>query len=263
MFALDEQGSKRTAFVSRPSDTLIAVSPDDLPPAPRLPVRTAGPRRAARARMLSRETIAAAALRIVDTEGLDAVTMRTVAHTLGTGPASLYAHVAGKEELLELVIERVIGEADFAVAPEPERWQEQLKDQMREMRAVFSRHRDLARASFARIPLGENALRGSEAMIGIMRAGGLPDRVIALGCDLLPLYAMAVAYEESLYDYENTTAEDLDAFTAGMRQYFSSLPGDRFPNIIALAARLTDGDSDARFEFGLDVLVRGLAAIPA
>ena len=71
------------------------------------------------------------------------------------------------------------------------------------MRAVFSRHRDLARASFARIPLGENALRGSEWMIGLMRAGGLADQVIAYACDLLPLYVMAIAYEESLYDHED------------------------------------------------------------
>jgi AcrR family transcriptional regulator len=263
MFDLGEQCSIRTVFVSSWSDTLSPVSPDDLPPAPRLPSRAGSPRRVARTRTLSREAIADAALRIVDTEGLDAVTMRTVAHTLGTGPASLYAHVAGKDELLELVIERVIGEADFAVAPDADRWQEQLKEQMREMRAVFGRHRDLARASFARIPLGENALRGSEGMIGIMRAGGLPDRVIALACDLLPLYAMAIAYEESLYDYENTTAEDFDAFAAGMQDYFASLPPDRFPNVVALAAQLTDGDNNARFEFGLDVLVRGLAAMPA
>ncbi len=176
------------------------MSPDELPPVPRLPSRAAANRRRPpRPRALSRETIAEAALAIIDNEGLDAMTMRTVAHSLGTGQASLYAHVSGKEELLELVIERVIGEVPFGGEPDPAHWQEQLKEGLRGMRAVFSSHRDLARASFARIPLGENALRGSEWMIGVMRAGALPDRVIALACDLLPLYAMAVAYEESLY----------------------------------------------------------------
>lgn len=146
-----------------------------------------------------RETIADAALAIVDAEGLDALTMRTVAHSLRAGAASLYAHVASKDALLELVIERVIGEIEFGGEPDPERWQEQLKELARRMRAVFARHRDLARASFARIPLGENALRGSEWMIGVMRAGHLPDRVIAYGVDLLALYVMATAYEESVY----------------------------------------------------------------
>jgi hypothetical protein len=59
-----------------------------------------------------------------------------------------------------------------------------------------------------------------------------------------------------------TTAEDFDAFAAGMQDYFASLPRERFPNVVALAGQLTDGDNNARFEFGLDVLVRGLAAMP-
>ena len=95
---------------------------------------------------------------------------------MGTGAASLYAHVSGKDELLELVIERVIGEVGLGGEPDPDRWQDQIKDAVRAMRATFGRHRDLARASFARIPLGENALRGSEWMIGVLRAGGLPDQ---------------------------------------------------------------------------------------
>ena len=237
------------------------MSPSDLPPAPRMPSRPGPARRAPRSRTLSREAITDAALKIVDTEGLDAMTMRTVAHSLGTGPASLYAHVSSKEDLLEMVIERVIGEVEFAVEPDPERWQEQVKQAMRDMRAVFGRHRDLARASFARIPLGENALRGSETMIRVLRAGGLPDRVIALACDLLPLYAMAVAYEESLFDFAGASEADFDAFIESMRGYFAGLPRERFPNVVALATVLTEGDNNERFEFGLEVLVRGLAAM--
>jgi AcrR family transcriptional regulator len=214
-----------------------------------------------RERALSREAIAEAALAIVDREGLDALTMRTVAHSLGTGAASLYAHVTSKDELLELVIERVIGEVRTPGEPDPERWQEQLKEYAREVRAVFSRHRDVARASFARIPLGENALRGSEWEIAVMRAGGLPDRVIGLAVDLLPLYVMAVCYEESLYGSE-VSPEDMEAFVTELRNYFSSLPPDRFPNVVSLAGALTGGGPDVRFEFGLEVLLRGLSAMP-
>ena len=79
-------------------------------------------------------------------------------------------------------------------------------------------------------------------MIGTLRAGGLPDQVIAYACDLLPLYVMAVAYEESLYAGENVTPEEMREFIADMRRYFASLPADRFPNIVALAAQLTAGD---------------------
>ena len=139
------------------------MSSTELPPVPRLPSRAsaAKKRRAPRERSLSREAIAAAGLQIVDTEGLDAMTMRRVAEVLDTGAASLYAHVASKEELLELVVERVIGEVEVPTDPDPERWEEQLKDGLRAIRAVFTSHGDIARASFARIPLGRERARGA------------------------------------------------------------------------------------------------------
>jgi AcrR family transcriptional regulator len=202
-------------------------------------------------------------MRIVDSEGLDALTMRTVAHSLGTGAASLYAHVANKEELLELVIDQAIGEVSFDVgAPDPARWQEQLKQGLREIRAMWARHGDLARASFARVPLGENALRGSETMIAVMKAGDLPDQVIAYACDLLPLYVGAVAYEESLFSREDIGPAEVESFVTSMRDYFAALPPERFPFTVALAGPLTAGGAgDERFEFGLEVLVRGIAAM--
>jgi AcrR family transcriptional regulator len=239
------------------------VATDELPAVPRFPSRRgAGGRRAPRERALSRDTIAAAALEIVDHEGLDALTMRTVAHALRTGAASLYAHVSSKEELLELVIERVIGEIELPAEPDPEHWQEQIKELARAIRRTFARHRDLARASFARIPLGENALRGSEWLIGLLRAAGLADQVIAFAADLLPLYVTAICYEESLMRSE-TSPEDVAQFVTELRNYFASLPATRFPNVVALAGPLTAGDpnGDERFEFGLEVLVRGLAAL--
>jgi AcrR family transcriptional regulator len=235
----------------------------DLPPVPRPPARGADARRrGGRTRALSREAIVDAGLAIVDLEGIDALTMRTVAHALGTGAASLYAHVASKDELLEAIIERVIGEVELPGPPDPERWEEQIKELAREMRRVFARHRDLARASFARIPVGENALRGSEWMIAVLRAGGLADQVIAYACDLLPLYVMAVAYEESLFAGQELTVDDMQEYVGRLRDYFAALPADRFANVVALAGPLTaGGGNDVRFEFGLEVLIRGLAAV--
>jgi AcrR family transcriptional regulator len=234
----------------------------NLPPAPRLAALGGdGRRRAPRVRALSREAIVAAGLAIVDRDGLDALTMRSVAQALGTGAASLYAHVASKEELIEMIVEQVIGEIEFPGAPDPDRWVEQLKALAHEMRAVFARHRDLARATFGRIPLGENALRGSEWMIAVMRAGGLADQVIAYACDLLPGYIMAIAYEEGLFASAELRMEEMVDFVAQMREYFAALPVDRFPNVVSLAAELTAGEGEVRFDFGLEVLIRGLEAV--
>src|SRR5262245_45334246 len=89
-------------------------------------------RRAARRQPLSREAIVEAALRVLDAEGVDALTMRRVATELGTGAGALYWHVASKEELLILLIDQVAGELDLP-EPDPDRWQEQLKEVGREM----------------------------------------------------------------------------------------------------------------------------------
>ena len=236
----------------------------ELPPPPRLPPRDgAKTRRRPRQRALSREAIIDAALAIVDTEGLDALTMRTVAAALRTGAASLYAYVGSKEELIELVVDRVIGEVRLPDQSDPSRWMTQLKEVAREMRRVFASHGDLARATFGRIPLGENALNGAEGMLALMRAGGISDRVAAMVVDLLSLYVMGVAYEDSLTAMNATTADDLTGFITEMRRYFASLPGERFPNTVALAEELTAGDRDERFEFGLEILLRGLLAVSA
>jgi AcrR family transcriptional regulator len=207
---------------------------------------------------LTRDRIVDAALRLVDAGGLDAVNMRSVAEALGTGPASLYAHVSGKEELLALLIERLAGEMHLP-EPDPERWQEQIKELVREMHSVLLAHRDVARASMGNIPLGEAALRVSDRMIEILSLGGLPKQVIAYAADLLPLYAVATAYEQSLFA-ERTSTEEGARYFEEVDAYFAALPPDRFPHMAALAPELGQGDPRERFEFGLDVLVAGLAA---
>ena len=162
---------------------------------------------------------------------------------LGTGPASLYAHVADKDELLALLIERVAGELELP-EPDPEHWQEQLKAMVRATHYGLLAHRDLARAGLANIPLGESALRFSDRMIEIMRSGGLPDQVVAYGGDLLPLYAVATAYEQALYA-ERMTTEEGERFIAEVGEYFAALPADRFPNIVALAGPLVAAEARA------------------
>lgn len=231
-------------------------APDALPEPPWQRRR----RRRAPARVpLSREAIVEAALRVVDAEGLDATSMRRVAEELGTVPSALYWHVRNKDELLQLVFDRVAGELELP-EPDPENWQEQLKAMGREMRRVLTSHRDIARVSLGSIPVGPNVLRASEWMLGLLRAAGLPDRTAALAGDLLALYVGAYAYEESL-GLASPTGEELppEQIIAMLRDYWASLPPSRFPNTVALVDTLFEGGPNERFEFGLDVLLRGLA----
>lgn len=186
--------------------------------------------------------------------------MRRVAQQLGTGAASLYAHVSSKEELLELVFDELVGRVALP-EPDPRRWREQIHQMSGDLRQILLSHRDVALAGLGRVPTSPNVLRAAEVVVAVMRAGGLSDRAIGLGSDLLALYIGAVAYEESLQATGDWAPETIGEFVTALREYFAALPADRFPNIIALAGALTEGDGETRFEFGLEVLVRGLIAV--
>ena len=200
-----------------------------------------------------------AALRVLRDEGLDAVTMRRVAEELGAGAASLYVHVADKDELHSLMLDRLLGELEL---PEPnsKRWQEQLKSLARDLLELMEANMGIARVAIGNPPVGPNALRVTEWTLGLLRTAGVPDHVAAYACDFLALYCAAVAFEVSVYAAIGFDQADVAERAAQMHQYFASLPPDRFPNVVALAGPMTAGGGDERFEFGLDLLVSGLAA---
>lgn len=131
------------------------------------------PKPSARRAPLTREAIIEAALRVLDDEGLDSVSMRRVAEELGTGAGSPYWHVGNKEELLELLLDRVSSELELP-EPQPDRWQEQLKEVARDMRTLMKRHRGVARISLGRIPIGPNLVRVVEWLLRLLRAAGVP-----------------------------------------------------------------------------------------
>jgi AcrR family transcriptional regulator len=228
----------------------------ELPAPPwRSPRKTATPAR----QPLSQDLIVDTALGILRADGLDGLSMRRVAQELGTGPASLYAHVSNKDELLELMLDRIAGE--IAVPePDPARWQEQIKEVARDSRRVWISYRDISRVSLANIPTGPNQLAIAEAQLALMRAGGVPDQVAAWFVDRLALYIDADAFEGSIYAARLRDGWDPDQYFSRIHGYFAGLPAERFPHLVAMADTLVAGDDDERFEFGLDLIVRGLAS---
>ncbi|MGH3472162.1 MAG: TetR/AcrR family transcriptional regulator [Nocardioidaceae bacterium] len=207
---------------------------------------------------LSVERIVDKAFEVMAAEGFDAVTMRRLAQELGTGPASLYAHVDSKRELDQLIVDRIAAEVTVPDA-DPERWQEQVKECARGLATAMRRHPGSARAAMANVPTGENALRTTDSLLAIMLAGGLQEQVAAWACDLLPLYVTAIIFEESLYLQGDP--KEAEEFAIRLREYFESVPADRFPHLASSAVALTAGEGDDRFEFGLSVLVAGLDAV--
>jgi TetR/AcrR family tetracycline transcriptional repressor len=227
---------------------------DDVPEPPWLRARV----RRVRA-PLSRGAIVDAALRVLDREGAEGLSMRRIAEELGSGVGAIYWHVENKEQLIQLVFDRVIGEFPLPDV-EPERWQEQVKEAARAEREVLRQHPGIAQLSFGRIPLGPNAIRYFEWHLSLLRAG-LSDKVAALAGDLIHLYVGAFAYEEYV-GLRPPSGKDVpvEDFIREMRDYLASLPPDRFPNLSALAVEVVTGGPDERFEFGLDALLAGLVA---
>jgi TetR/AcrR family transcriptional regulator, tetracycline repressor protein len=236
----------------------------DIPPPPwqRAPDRP--PRR--RREPISRDAIVTAAIGLLDREGLAALSMRRLAEELGTGAASLYWHVGSKDGLLDLVLDEVIGEGKIP-DPDPEHWQEQLKQVARDQRAASLRHPWVVRVSIGRIPMGPNALRYSERILGILRAGGLSPHLAVQGYLLLIATINGFTIDETGVDDSadaragsmSLDPDSLQEIADMASDYVASLPADRFPNMTALAGEFAFSHPGERFELLIDIFVDGLA----
>jgi TetR/AcrR family transcriptional regulator, tetracycline repressor protein len=216
---------------------------------------------------LSREAIVNAALKVVDEQGLAALSMRAVAQVLGTGPASLYAHVANKEQLIDLVLDRVYGEFEIP-EPDPDRWQEQIKKFARSARQVILAHRGLAAAMLGTPPLGPNGLRLVEGLLALTRVAGIPDAIAAYAGELFSQYIAVTALEQETNRerFGAANREKIRGWIDEYRRYLENLPADQFPNLVQVARSgrmMVPGTDEERFELGLDILVRGLASFIA
>jgi AcrR family transcriptional regulator len=222
--------------------------------APQPPWRSAPRRHRGAPRVqLSRDLVVAAALKVAEAGGGGALTMRRVADEIGVSASALYGYVANKEELVQLVLEQIVEE--IPVPPPGGDWRDILRDFARAMLGVFKRHPGVAGLTLGRVPLGPSMLTGTERMLAELRSAGLPDQVAAYVGDLGSLYVGAFAHE-----LEVTPVAEPGDFAAQAAAWLKSLPAAQFPNTIALADRLVAGSADDRFEWGLDVIVRGLAS---
>ncbi len=235
----------------------METNPDRSVPEP--PWKPAPRGRPARA-PLTQQAIVDAALRVLEHEGAEKLSMRRVADELGTGAASLYWHVASKDELINLLVDRVVSEIQVP-SPDPARWEEQLKEWMLQARQVFKRYPGVAGLTLGRVPVGPNLVRWTEWLLALLRGAGIPDRIAAYAGDLGGLYLGASAYEEGM-PLPSPTGEDLppEKILAMFRGYYESLPADQFPNVHAALDELFSGGPEERFELGLDVIIRGLAS---
>ncbi|MGI3781033.1 MAG: TetR/AcrR family transcriptional regulator [Janthinobacterium lividum] len=206
---------------------------------------------------LTAERIVSAALDTIQTTGFEDLTMRSVATVLDTGPASLYAHVRNKAELGDLLIGELCSRVRLP-APDPAHWQEQFLDVCTQLRDQFLTYPGVARAALAVVPADLGTLRLAEAMLAVLRAGGVPAQTAAWAADTAFLYVTAYCLEaaDAQRQHADVDGDVIDA--AEIAERLRMLPPDQFPHTVALAQQLTAGSGHDRFDFALGLLVRGL-----
>ena len=173
-------------------------------------------------RPLTRDAIVEAALVLLERDGLQGLSMRKLAQELDAGAASLYWHVGDKEELLSLLLDRIVGEADGPGARPGELAGHGQGARAQRPAGIWRERRDAAQLSLGRVPAGPNSLPILERNLAVLAASALPPRVIAYAADMFALYVGAFAYEESVRSEEQASPEQLGA-------YWASLPPEQFP----------------------------------
>jgi AcrR family transcriptional regulator len=145
---------------------------------------------------LTRERVIEAALRVMDLEGLEAVTMRRIGRELGVEAMSLYNHVEDKDDILAGVVEMAMGQFRF---PEPSGdWMTDARAMAREWRRLLMLHPPLCQLLAERHkPLeGLAAFRAMDAALGTLRASGLSDRQAAQAFNALGSYILGFVLME-------------------------------------------------------------------
>jgi AcrR family transcriptional regulator len=222
-----------------------------------------------RDRGLSRDEIVRTAIAVADAEGPEAISMRRIARELRAGPMSLYWYVGSKEELLNLMLETLEVEVE---APEPTGdWRSDLRVFANQMRAVMNRHPWALEFIGSRPPAGPNDARNLERLLGILAGLDLDARPTMDLLGAIATYVVGAVIREGqeirgqrVQEQAEAamTSEELDAERERYRDWF--LASGQYPQIARLMESGIDPDDpatrDERFEFGLDVLLDGIAA---
>jgi AcrR family transcriptional regulator len=202
---------------------------------------------------LTRQRVLEAALRIVDSEGLAALTMRRLGRELGVEAMSLYRHVPNKEALLDGIVELIVLEIDVPSWPDGD-WKEATRHILRSYRRAAHAHPNAFPLVTMRPLNTPEALRRLDVTFEIFRRAGFDEATAIVAFRTLAGYTRGFALEE-------VTGRALGALPPGTDRIDPrALPADEFPRIAELAPQLVAANRDAEFERGVDLILTGLEA---
>ncbi len=203
---------------------------------------------------LTRERVLQGAVAIADEGGLGALTIRSLAQSLGVKPMSVYYYVANKDEILDGIVDLVFGEIDLpAVGGD---WRAELGRRARSARGALRRHPWAIGLMESRTSPGPATLRHHDVVIATLRAAGFSEELTAHAYALLDSYTYGFALQEAGLPFEGSdTVADvaepiIDRFSTG-----------EYPHLVQMATSyyLRPGyDFGDEFEWGLDLVLDGL-----
>jgi AcrR family transcriptional regulator len=193
---------------------------------------------------LSRETIAAAALKIADKEGFDAVSMRRVAQELNVGTMSLYYYVKTKDDLIAVMDDALLGESLLPSLPKG--WQRAMMEIARHTHALFLRH-PWALVSMLSAPPGLNSMRHMEQCLEALAETHMTNSEKLTFLAIVDDFVFGHALREAANDTEIDTEFAVVQLATGA-----------FPRIAKVFAKGRIETSKDRFEQGLQALFNGL-----
>ncbi|MFD3485354.1 TetR/AcrR family transcriptional regulator [Streptomyces sp. NPDC058665] len=213
-----------------------------------------GGRRTSARTPLSRERVIRTAVAVADEKGTAALTMRAIAEPLGVEAMSLYHHVAGREDILDGMVDAVFGEIELP--PRDTDWKNAMRRRADSARAVLGRHPWAVGLMDSRTRPGPATLGHHDAVIGALRAGGFSVPMAAHAVSLIDSYLYGFVIQEVSLPFSSSAELDEVAETI-----LSDMPADAYPHLTELAVEhaLKPGYSYGdEFAFGLTLILDAL-----
>src|SRR3989442_2586520 len=204
---------------------------------------------------LSKDRALRAAVALADGSGIESLSMRNLAEELGVVPMALYKHVANKEQLLDGMIDVVVGEIDPPVHGTD--WKSTVRQRILSARQALLRHPWASQVIESKKNPTPMVLEYMDSMIGIFRAGGFS--VNLTHHVMHTIGSRVLGFTQELFNDSRTVDPD-------MQEVMLREMGPKFPNVLAIAmAASHEGESvvgqgcddQFEFEFALDLLLDG------
>jgi len=213
---------------------------------------------------LTLEQIVAAAIKVADADGLEAVSMRRIASTLGVGTMSLYRYVPGKAELLDLMLDHVI-DPDPDLTVDTLNWRQVLELFAHESWQLYQAHPWLLQVDQSRPLLGPNALTGVEGILAGLAGLGLTDQERVTVLTTVDAYVTGLARNlVGAVEAERRTGVSNQEFWAMQEPVLiKAMASGDYPTLASLDEDAWAGPWDMTFEFGLQRLLDGIEAFIA